>query len=1301
MKTRIGQLITSMRMRVALVIIAIVLAVTVANYLTSLTFTRQSITETMTQELSLAVDIADTVVASNIGLLKSNAEVIAERLLAADSVEEMQAVMAAQLEEFPVFTSLVVFDGNGDVAAYGIPLNHNVFLEGQEYLQVAFGGMKIISSPHRDGEGGDLVMHVFTPMGDGQVLCATMPGMYFSDLLAPYRLWQTGSLFIVDADGTFVANYRSELVLEQRNFIEEAKTDPDMSSAGEFYQMMIASDGPGSGRYIYEDKERLCIYKGVTNSLVGWRIGVVAPFEESPQTSVQNGLLLSALLFLGIAIIISIVVSRFAVRPFEKIEAQKRDLEELNETVQAQATQIQSEHERLKLLLDATPLACRLWNKNYEIFECNEETARLFGLKDKQEYVERYWELSPEYQSDGQPSRDKFRVLLEEAFKGNRMVIEWSHQTLDGTPLPCEITLVRVKYDDDYVVASYTRDLREYKKMMADITERDALLQTVNQVAGILSNSEIETFDNRLWSCMGMIGQTVDVDSVCVWKNSTREGRLYCSMVYEWSRDRSFEEGINRGEGKIKDVSYEEDIPGWQEVLSEGRFINSSVSALSPEEQAQLTAHGVKSLFVAPLFVSDEFWGYIGFDNYHQERVFSESERTILQSSGLLIANALVRNEMMQSIQSANQAKSDFLAKMSHEMRTPLNAIIGLSELALEDDTIRDDARLNVEKVSTAGEMLLNTVNDILDISKIEAGKLELVPTVYDTPSLINDTATQSIMTIGEKPITFVLDIDESLPAQLYGDDLRIKQLFNNLLSNAFKYTREGTVELGIRCTSVDEPEVWIMAWVKDTGIGIKPEETDLLFQEFAQLDTQINHHIVGTGLGLTITKRMVELMGGTITVESEYGKGSTFTVSFRQGYVTAAPIGSEVVQNLKSFCFSDHKRRSNAKMLRVKLPYARVLVVDDNETNLDVAKGLMKPYEMQVDCVLGGQQAIDAIRDEKVVYDAIFMDHMMPDIDGIEATERIRELGTDYARNIPIIACTANAIAGNAELFLSKGFQAFIPKPIEISRLDEIIRHWIRDKARESEEGAEGEAAGEAVGTVAAEATNAAAVTVAATAAGAAEVAAAGVAAGEAVVAAAGDAAGAAPPLVIDGIDVQQGLRRFGGDEETYRDILRSYATHTRPILERLGHVDTNGLADYAIGVHGIKSSSQGVGALSLGAQAEELEEAAKSGDIDFVNAKNPGFLEAAERLVSAIEETLMAREAGSVKPVKARPDAELLKRLAAACDSYDMDEVDETMKKLSSYDYDADDGLALWLTENVSHLNFSAVVKRLSDLG
>ncbi|MDR1950211.1 MAG: response regulator, partial [Spirochaetaceae bacterium] len=403
-----------------------------------------------------------------------------------------------------------------------------------------------------------------------------------------------------------------------------------------------------------------------------------------------------------------------------------------------------------------------------------------------------------------------------------------------------------------------------------------------------------------------------------------------------------------------------------------------------------------------------------------------------------------VYNEEKAKAEAASRAKSEFLATMSHEIRTPLNAIIGLSEIELQKN-LAADVRSDLEKIHNSGSILLGIINDILDISKIEAGSFELIPVEYDTPSLLNDTVQLNIVRIGSKPITFSLDIDETLPARLFGDELRVKQILNNLLSNAFKYTREGLVKLRLKWEQ-REDDAYLVFTVEDTGQGIKPEDMDKLFSEYSQLDTRANRKIEGTGLGLSITRRLTEMMGGTITVESEYGRGSIFTVGLRQGIVGDQPIGKELAENLMSFRFIETRRNRGRNLVRSYMPYGKVLVVDDVVTNLDVARGLMLPYGLTIDCVNNGREAIDRIRNGAIQYDAVFMDHMMPGIDGIEATRIIRkEIGTEYAKTVPIIALTANALAGNEEMFLAAGFNAFIAKPIDIMRLDVILNQWVR----------------------------------------------------------------------------------------------------------------------------------------------------------------------------------------------------------------------------------------------------------------
>ena len=400
--------------------------------------------------------------------------------------------------------------------------------------------------------------------------------------------------------------------------------------------------------------------------------------------------------------------------------------------------------------------------------------------------------------------------------------------------------------------------------------------------------------------------------------------------------------------------------------------------------------------------------------------------------------------------QNASEAKTNFLAKMSHEMRTPLNAIIGFSELIINGRTDMADREADTIKIHQAGLTLLSLVNDILDISKIESGKFELVSDEYDVTSVVNDAVTVNLPRIGGKPIRFELSVDPALPSRLYGDDLRVKQIMTNILSNAFKYTMEGSVDLSISGWR-DEKYFWLSIKVADTGIGIRQEDQAKLFADYNQIDTRINKAIEGTGLGLSITKRLVDLMGGTIQVESRHGKGSTFTVTIRQGYVTDIPIGESVARSLENRQLSRVKDRARERLPVTPIPYASILVVDDVPANLDVIRGILKPYGISLDCATSGREAVELIRSMENHYDAIFMDQMMPDMDGVETLKAIRALPGDYAKEVPIIALTANALVENEQKLLSCGFQAFMSKPVDLQRLDAILRQWVQNKDREA----------------------------------------------------------------------------------------------------------------------------------------------------------------------------------------------------------------------------------------------------------
>jgi signal transduction histidine kinase/CheY-like chemotaxis protein len=426
--------------------------------------------------------------------------------------------------------------------------------------------------------------------------------------------------------------------------------------------------------------------------------------------------------------------------------------------------------------------------------------------------------------------------------------------------------------------------------------------------------------------------------------------------------------------------------------------------------------------------------------------------------AAVIIAKACAKDrELLIATEHASEAKSAFLASMSHEMRTNLNAIIGLTELELENNAgLRKTTEMSLEKVYSAGMSMLEVANDILDISKIESGHLELVPVEYSLPSLISDAVALNTVRIGSKPVKFVLDIKEDLPAVLYGDELRIKQMLNNLLSNAIKYTHSGFITLSVRCEKdeTNGQSEWLVCKVTDTGIGIEKKDLKKLFMDYSQIDRKSNRKIEGTGLGLAITKQLADIMGGCVGVESQYGNGSTFSFKVRQGFVSKNTIGSCVVEELKANEYKCERRARNASFIRPYIPYARVLVVDDMPVNLEVVKGMMGAYGITVDCVNSGQGAVDVIKSGTIKYNAIFMDYMMPGMNGLEATRIIRnEIKTEYARTVPIIALTADAVAGSAEMFLQNGFQGFISKPVSMKELNSVINTFVRDKEFEEKE--------------------------------------------------------------------------------------------------------------------------------------------------------------------------------------------------------------------------------------------------------
>ncbi|MDR2580459.1 MAG: response regulator [Fibromonadaceae bacterium] len=609
-------------------------------------------------------------------------------------------------------------------------------------------------------------------------------------------------------------------------------------------------------------------------------------------------------------------------------------------------------------------------------------------------------------------------------------------------------------------------------------------------------------------------------------------------------------------------------------------------------------------------------------------------------------------------LEMTSQAKSTFLANMSHEIRTPMNAILGITEIMMLNESLPVEIGEGLDKIYSSCDMLLGIVNDILDFSKIEKGKLDIMPAEYETASLISDSAQLNMMKIGSKPIEFEIQVDEKIPAKLIGDKLRIKQILNNLLSNAFKYTDAGKVTLSATFEP-DKDGVMLILGVRDTGYGMTQEQLSKLFDEYSRFNQESGRTIEGTGLGLAITQRLIKLMNATIHVESETGKGSLFIVQLPQGTVSDDVLGKELAENLRLFRLHNNMESGKkAKLTRDPMPYGSVLVVDDVETNLYVSEGLMKPYGLQVDTALSGFEAIDKIKSGKV-YDIIFMDHMMPKMDGMETTKQLRDLG--YAH--PIVALTANAMVGQANIFLENGFDDFVSKPIDVHRLNTILNKLVRDKQPADVIEAAHKQMDKNNST---------------------------------------DKDAETSHILsqkIDGLDIVKGLERYDGDVKVYLKVLRSYAANIRSLLNSIENVSEAQLGDYEIIVHGIKGASLDIFAEPVGKSAAELEKAAVRSDFGYINEHNPIFLEVAGKLIYYIDDMLNAINAENPKPKKDKPDVKALSKLLAACKTYDANEVDVAMAEIDAYQYTSDDGLAEWLQENAILMNFTQIAERLSN--
>jgi len=957
-----------------------------------------------------------------------------------------------------------------------------------------------------------------------------------------------------------------------------------------------------------------------------------------------------ALLYVGtavwgqaVAILFAIISFIGAVVVFHKVKATMKVERKINETNE--------------IFFNTSPIVMNIWDSTHNIVATSQQAVKMFGLSSKEEYIERFFDLSPEYQPCGTRSREKATDYIKKAFRNGSVQFEWMHQTPERDPIPTEIYLVRFTRDGKQMLAEYTIDLRPVKAAMEKEREANEMTQVVLETLPMF----IEIWDDQL-NIIDCNQRTLDIFGLSskqeyidryhefapamqpsgIFSYKTAVGYVEVALRegstrFEWMHQAPNGEPlpvevtcvcIERG-GKVIIVGYNHDLRPVKAAMKNEMEAKERVRLLL--DAAPMSCYLIDSNYMAidcnfaaiELFVKEP--GKHPSETYPSENCFYECksldcgncdyrknndcsarkylmnnykytfpnyaqdkeqiEKSIINRCNEAVATGMHKSELnfvtlygetipceisivpikyekghgfaiyrrdlreekrRKAAEEESQVKTQFLARMSHEIRTPMNAIIGMAELALRAERF-EVAKEHVLTVKQAGTNLLSIINDILDISKVEKGKLEIMPMDYHFSSLLNDVISIIRMKVIDSQLRFVVKVDGDMPNSLRGDEVRVRQVLLNVLGNAVKYTDSGGfVSLYIHGEKVSENAILLTIEVEDSGCGIKEEDIKILFHEYTRFDRQKNKGTEGAGLGLAITWHILKAMGGDIGVRSEHGKGSTFTVTIPQGVrpgrslghvenageksvlvyesrdiyanslvfaaesigldctpvsgdtelleklalgkYTAAFISFDLYQkNIGAIAamdtqtkiiilteFGEAVREKGLTVLSMPVhsismanvlnggqenfsyngdpefelgfiaPTARILVVDDILTNLKVAKGLLSPYEMQVSLCKDGKTAIEAIKTNR--YDLIFMDHLMPGMDGVEATGIIRRLGANdrYFAEIPIVALTANAVSGMREFFLGNGFSDFMSKPVDVVKMNTILEKWV-----------------------------------------------------------------------------------------------------------------------------------------------------------------------------------------------------------------------------------------------------------------
>ena len=591
---------------------------------------------------------------------------------------------------------------------------------------------------------------------------------------------------------------------------------------------------------------------------------------------------------------------------------------------------------------------------------------------------------------------------------------------------------------------------------------------------------------------------------------------------------------------------------------------------------------------------------------------------TIVDVTKIIEQNHLMKRLVLQT-EDANRAKTNFVSNMSHEIRTPMNSIVGITEILLRSrhSPKEQEYLLNIQ---SSGRVLLTIINDVLDCSKMEAGKMQLFDEPYDTCSLFHDLRISMENRIGHSGLELIYDIDQDIPCKLKGDMGRIRQVIINLVNNAIKYTEKGSVRFSVHVRQKNTDKVMLYYEVADTGIGIRKEDQKILFDAFQRVEIDRNRYVEGTGLGLTISQNLVNMMGGVIEVESEYGKGSRFFFTIEQTIIDPTPVSAVNYNGQK-----DNVTEKEAECLFIA-PEAHILLVDDNELNLVVAKELLKPLRMQIDTAENGLQAVKMVRGSQ--YDLVLMDHMMPVMDGIEAAKAIRALPEDKYQKLPIIALTANAMVDARKEFLNAGMNGFVAKPIDFARICNQLKLWlpkdlVRDVPKE-----------------------------------------------EAKKLLADDLSDREiqPEDPQMGFSFEEGVNHCGSKAALMKTIRIFYRTIDSK-ADKIEQCLKEGLiSDYVVEVHALKSSALLIGAVPLSEAAKELEGYGKQGKTELLEEKTPDLL-AMYRDFKDILKPYADKEEAARQEASNGEWCQALQQIHQCIEQFDLDGVDRIMEKLEEY--------------------------------